>query len=82
MQGVNQLSSSIGGVLKIEDNRKNGNFSDAASQVSRRVDLRDRQGVDIFNFSNDYNQAPVSGKKKNEGHQAVQTNGNLTHWDK
>lgn len=53
VQGINQLQSSIGGVLKIEDNRRQGNFSDAGSVVSKKFDYRDRQGHDIFTFSND-----------------------------
>ena len=82
VQGVNQLQSSIGGVLKIEDNRKQGNFSDTASVVKQRFDYRDRQGADIFNFTNDNGQASAQGKRRNEGHQAVQNNGNLTYWNK
>lgn len=68
--------------MKIEDNRKKGDFSDTASTINKRIDLRDRQGCDIFGFSNMQDNSAPQGKKRNDGHQAVQTNGNLTYWDK
>ena len=68
VQGVNQLSSSIGNVLKVEENRKNGTFSDTGSVVNKRIDFRDRQGCDIFNFSNVPESNQAAGKKRHENH--------------
>jgi hypothetical protein len=49
----------------------------------RGVNLRDRQGSDIFGFSN-YTETGngTSGKRQNYSHQAASNNGNLTHWEK
>eukprot|EP00347_Sterkiella_histriomuscorum_P014048 403362357 len=81
IQGVNQLHSSIGGVMKIEDNRRD-NQSQMSSASARKFDYRDRTGNDIFNFSNAPDDSSQVGKRKVTNHQAVQNNGNLTYWDK
>lgn len=77
------MQSSIGGVIKVEDNlRKAQDNQSQMSSASRRFDYRDRVGNDIFNFSNAPDDSGAAGKKKVTNHQATQNNGNLTYWDK
>ena len=82
MQGVNQLQSSISNILKIEDNRKSVQAHEDFSQPMKKIDLRDRQGSDIFGYTNYAGGSEAGGKRKNTSHQATQNNGNLTYWDK
>lgn len=82
VQGVNQLQSSISSIIKIEENKRSNQDATDYSGPNKRVDLRDRQGCDIFGFTNHRESAETAGKRKHNNHAAVQTNGNLTHWDK
>jgi len=68
-------------IMKIEDNRDAAKKDSDWSAAPKRIDNRDRQGNDIFGFSN-CSDGGVAGKKKIENHQANQTNGNLTYWNK
>lgn len=67
VKGVNQLQSSIGSVIKVEDNRRD-NQSQMSSASARRFDYRDRQGNDIFNFSNAPDDSSAVGKRKVVNH--------------
>jgi hypothetical protein len=68
--------------MKVEDNRRVGEFSETSSAYRQRYDRRDHQGSDIFGFSNVTDEQAAYGKKKIVHHTANQTNGNLTYWDK
>lgn len=70
-------------VMKIEDNKRKAEQMDDFGKASKKIDMRDRQGQDIIGFSN-YSEGAsgAMGKKKVNGHQACQDNGNLTHWEK
>lgn len=82
VQGVNQLQSSISSIIKIEENKRSHQEVNDFNAPAKRVDLRDRQGCDIFGFSNHRESAENYGKRKNTSHAATQHNGNLTYWDK
>jgi hypothetical protein len=69
VKGVNQLQSSIGAVIKAEDNRRDNQSQ--VSSASKRFDYRDRQGNDIFNFSNAPADNNANGKKRHENHLAA-----------
>mmetsp|Transcript_48368 Transcript_48368/g.35570 ORF Transcript_48368/g.35570 Transcript_48368/m.35570 type:complete len:175 (+) Transcript_48368:501-1025(+) len=78
VKGVNQLESSIGGIMKIEDNKVNAGSQSDFGGTAKRIDNRDRQGSNIFAEPSNDDRAP--GKKRYDGHQATRTNGNLTEW--
>jgi hypothetical protein len=80
VKGVNQLHSSISTIIKVEENKRSA--AEETNGPNKRVDLRDRQGCDIFGWSNHRESAESFGKRRNNDHAAVQHNGNLTHWDK
>jgi len=82
VKGINQLHSSIGGILKIDDNRGVAKPHEDFSSPAKKVDLRDRIGNDIFNFSGqNESEGNYSGKKKNYDHQSSKNNGNVVTWD-
>jgi len=61
------MQSSLGSIIKVEDNRRNDTFSQTSSQ-SKRFDRRDREGNDIFNFSKAPEESTSFGKKKITNH--------------
>lgn len=81
--GVNQLQSSIAGVIKVDEVRA----SDYASTTSTRPAMklqndRDRQGVDIFNWTHQKEDVSKNGKKKINGPAGhpEKDNGNILYW--
>jgi hypothetical protein len=70
------MESSISSIIKIEES-KNSPVKEFESP-SKKVDLRDRQGCDIFGWSNHTETSDSYGKKRNQEHAATSNNGNLT----
>jgi len=76
IQGVNQLHSSIGEVIKAEE----AGGASEQSHSGRKFNLKDRQSNDILNWTNPPSQEDSPTKRRNWDHKAAQNSGNFLQW--
>jgi hypothetical protein len=86
--GVNQMKSVMDKVIKVNDSHGcpdvsdtifvTSHFSKAAAKLSYE---KDRQGVDIFNWTHGHKtEKPAAGKRRVNTNPASQNNGNFLYW--
>ena len=79
------MQSSIGGVIKSDEVQASDYASNTSSQYRPAMKLqneRDRQGVDIFNWTHHKEDTLKNGKKKINGPAGhpEKDNGNILYW--
>ncbi len=74
------MESTITKVIKVEECQFDTQSVRSSYSTNGKFNFKDRQGVDIFNWSNHKEENTKNGKKKIAEHIAQQSNGQILHW--